>query len=119
MEGMEDKLNSILGNPEMMSQLMTMAQSLGQQQSAPPSPQPQESSFSLPAGLDMQTLQKIASIAAQSGIDNHQQSLLSALTPYLHGERIQKLEKAMRAAKIANLATTFFSGGIPFLQLGR
>ena len=29
MDGMEEKLNTILGNPEMMSQIMNMAQALG------------------------------------------------------------------------------------------
>ena len=120
MDDMEQKLNSILGNPDMMAQIMNMAQAMGanqpHEQPAPEQPRPP----ALPAmGIDPAMLQKIAMIAQQSGIDNHQQGLLRALRPYLHEERIVKLEKAMRAAKIANLATTFFSGGIPFLQLGR
>ena len=32
MDNMEDKLSSILGNPQMMSQIMSMAQALGQSQ---------------------------------------------------------------------------------------
>ncbi len=118
---MEQKLNAILGNPEMMSQLMAMAQSMGQPKqdqenvmtaSAPSIP-------GLPAGLDMQTLQKVASIAAQSGIDKHQQALLVALDPYLNHDRIVKLEKAMRAAKMASLATSVLGNGIPLLPFGR
>ena len=120
MDDMEQKLNAILGNPEMMSQLMAMAQSMGQQQdqeTATPASAP--SIPSLPAGLDMQTLQKVASIAAQSGIDKHQQALLVALGPYLNHDRIVKLEKAMRAAKMASLATTVLGSHIPLLPFGR
>ena len=58
MEDMEQKLNAILGNPEMMSQLMAMAQSMGQQQDQEPAMQASAPSIpGLPAGLDMQTLQ--------------------------------------------------------------
>ena len=37
----EDKLSSILGNPELMGQIMSMAGSLNQQSAPPPPPQPQ------------------------------------------------------------------------------
>ena len=105
MDGMEQKLNSILSNPEMMAQIMNMAQAMGtnpveEEPTKPTAP-------ALPTtGLDPAMLQKIASIAQQSGIDRNQQSLLKALRPYLNEERIHKLEKAMRAAKIAGIATT-------------
>ena len=67
-------------------------------------------------GLDLGMIQKISGIARQSGIDKDQQNLLKALGPYLSRERITKLEKAMRAAKIAGVASTALGGnGIPFL----
>ncbi len=118
MEDMEKALNSILSNPETMSQIMAMAQSFGQfapeqkEAQAPESPAP----FSLPSGIDMQMLQTLSGIASNSGIDRNQQALLQALTPYLSAHRIQKLEKAMRASKIAKLATNFLGDG-KFLQL--
>lgn len=122
MDELEQKLNSILGNPEMMSQLMTMAQSLGQSQKNPepePPKAPSLPALGLPAGMDINMLQKIAGIASQAGIDRNQQALLKALTPYLNHGRIEKLEKAMRAAKIAGLATTVLGSSIPLLQSGR
>ena len=68
-------------------------------------------------GLDMGTMQKLLGIARQSGIDKNQQALLKALAPYLSRERIAKLEKAMRAAKIAALASTALgSDTVPFLS---
>jgi len=109
MSEMEDKLNSILGNPEMMSQIMAMAQSMGkgQQPAAAPTPTPVQETPKISApSFDPKLVQRIYGIASQSGIDKNQQALLKALSPYLTNQRISKLEKAMRAAKIAGLATT-------------
>ena len=124
MAEMEDKLNSILGNPQMMQQIMAMAQALGQSQSEqpkqeerkpdPPPPQPQ---MQMPSGGDLAMIQKLFGMARQSGIDKNQQALLRALSPYLSRERIVKLEKAMRAAKLAGIASTALgSSGLPFLS---
>lgn len=101
-EDMESKLGAILNNPQMMEQIMSFAQNL-----SPPSPAPQETASTLPE-LDFGTIQKITSIIGKTGIDGHQQALLRALAPYLSGQRIAKLEKAMRAAKLASMASVFF-----------
>lgn len=113
MEVMEDKLNAILSNPEIMSQLMTMAQSLGNTEPSPPKqePTPPPPPKSAPTGgIDMAMMQKIAGLMQQSGIDKNQTALLRALSPYLSQDRIGKLEKAMRAAKIAGVAATVMGG---------
>lgn len=57
--------------------------------------------------LDFATIQKISSVIGKTGIDANQKALLQALRPYLGNQRIQKLEKAMRAAKLAGIASTF------------
>lgn len=123
MADMEDKLNSILGNPQMMQQIMAMAQALGQSQSEPsmqeerkPDPPPPQPQMQMPSGGDLAMIQKLFGMARQSGIDKNQQALLRALGPYLSRERIVKLEKAMRAAKLAEIASTALgSSGLPFL----
>ena len=116
MEGMEEKLNAILGNPQMMQQIMSMAQAMGQQQEeSKPEPPPQTGT----PGLDMAMIQKLSGIARQSSIDKNQQNLLRALGPYLSRERIAKLEKAMRAAKIAGIASTALAGSGISLLSGR
>ena len=124
MDDMQSKLNAILGNPQMMQQIMSMAQAMGQEQpeppnqaATPPPPPPPENSavpaFSLP---DAATMQRIAGLAGQTGIDKNQQALLKALRPYLSRERVNKLERAMRAAKIAGVAATALGGsGLSFL----
>ena len=114
MDEMEDKLGAILNNPQLMQQIMSMAQTLGQ----PPAPeQPKESPpQQLITGMDPNMLQKVYTIAKQSGIDRNQQALLKALSPYLSRDRITKLEKAMRAAKIAGVASAALgSAGLSFL----
>lgn len=113
MDNLEDKLNSVLSNPQMMSQIMAMAQSLGQANQTNESTQQQDpSSFERAAqqavspslNLDGDLLQKVFSATQQTNIDKNQQSLLRALSPFLCQSRIIKLEKAMRAAKIAGFA---------------
>ena len=109
MENMESQMNAILNNPEMMQQIMAMAQTMNQSQPTKPANEPpkQESpGFGFP-DIDPAMIQKFAGLAGQSNIDNNQRSLLKALTPYLSRERIFKLEKAMRAAKMANMASSF------------
>lgn len=100
MAEMEDKLNAILGDPQMMQQIMSMAQSFGSKDSAAP-PSRQEV---LP-GMDPGMLQKMASLASQSSIDQREQALLGALAAYLSRDRITRLEKAMRAARLAKVAS--------------
>ena len=108
MEGMEEKLGAILGNPQMMQQIMSMAQALGNSQSQPAAPPPEKPRE---AGPDPAMVQKMMAIVQGSGIDSNQRALLRALDPYLTRERISRLEKAMRAAKLANLASSFLGGG--------
>lgn len=114
MSEMEDKLSGVLNNPQMMQQIMAMAQSLGQSAPAPQAPPVQEA-----PQLDMAVVQKLAGLAGQSGIDAQQKALLQALHPYLSHNRVSKLEKAMRAAKIARLASGFLNQGGLSLLTGR
>ena len=107
MSEMEEKLNSVLNNPQMMQQIMSMAQALGAQppkEDAPPKPE------AMPE-IDLGMLQKLSGLAGQGSIDKNQRSLLHALGPYLSRERIGKLEKAMRAAKMARMASSLLNSG--------
>ena len=104
MEGFEEKLGAILGNPQMMQQIMTLAQTMGSQSPPPEPPQKQE-------GPDPAMIQKMMTAVQSSRVDANQQALLSALNPYLTRDRISRLERAMRAAKLAGLATAFLGGG--------
>ena len=115
MDEMEEKLGAILGNPQLMQQIMSMAQSLGQSSPEPP----KQESPSMPPlpEISPEMLQGILKFSSQSRLDSRETSLLRALQPYLTQPRIQKLEKAMRAAKLAGLAQSILgnSGCLPLL----
>ena len=113
MEDMEDKLGAILGNPQIMQQIMSMAQSLGQ---SPPEPPPAQDPSPTMPDIDPAMISKFMSLAGQTNIDPNQKALLSALQPYLTQQRLQKLEKAMRAARLAGAASSLLPNGIPFLS---
>ena len=57
--------------------------------------------------LDPALLTRIMGLAGKAGPDRDQQALLCALQPYLAANRIQRLERAMRAAKLAQTASGF------------
>lgn len=108
MSELEDKLSAILGNPQMMQQITALAQSMGgSAQEAPKPPQPAAPG----ASIDPALLQKFAGMASQGRVDNDQQALLTALSPYLSQSRVSKLERAMRAARIAGAASSFLGAG--------
>ena len=73
---MEAKLGAILGDPNMMAQIMNMAQQLG---GSPAPPPPEDKLSFLPEGLDMGMITKLAGIANSANIDKNQQFLLQAL----------------------------------------
>lgn len=119
MDDMEAKIGSILGNPEMMAQIMSMAQTLGGgAPSPPPAPPPQPENPGIPEGLDISMITKLAGMVGSANVDKDQRNLLLALRPYLTVDRISKLERAMRASKLAGVATSLLGSGI-LSRMGR
>ena len=123
----DEKLNSILSNPDAMSQIMQLAQSLsgGQEQpSAPPSPPPpptpaprqsapaQDMLSSLAGGLDPKLLTRLLPIIQELGSqqDSNARALLYALRPYLKEERQEKVERALQLARLFHLGKKFLAG---------
>ena len=107
MDDFQSQMNAILQNPEMMERIMSMAQSLSGGQEETPDEQPRSP---IP-DIDLGMVQKLSGLIGKSKIDSNQQCLLNALSPYLNHHRIAKLEKAMRAAKLATLASSLLSQG--------
>lgn len=105
MDDMEAKLGAILNNPAMMQQIMSLAQQMSPQSEEPPPQEKKPQNNPFPE-IDISAIQKLTGFAKQNGIDKNQKNLLNALGPYLSKQRISKLEKAMRAAKMANMATS-------------
>ena len=114
MDDFESKLGQILGNPEMMGKIMSMAQSFSSQ--APPAaPEPESPPPEAPMPeMDFDAIRKLTGLMGRAGVDSEQKALLSALAPYISSSRIRKLEKAMRAAKLAGIATSFLGNASLF-----
>ena len=120
MDNMQEQMNAILGNPEMMQKIMSMAQALNQTQpnAQSPSPRKEITENSLP-DIDLSLVQKLSGLAGKTNIDSNQKSLLIALKPYLSHDRITKLEKAMRAAKLASMASVLLGNSGLLSNIGR
>ena len=131
MADFEEKLNSILSNPDAMAQIMQMAQSLSggeavpsssspiaQQPSAPvPPPVPSNHTTSpdllssLANGMDPKLLMSLLPLIQELGGQQNSNSrqLLYALRPYLKPERQDKVERAIQLARLFHLGKKFLS----------
>jgi len=115
MNELEEKLGAVLNDPQMMQKIMSMAQALGgnketveEAKTTPP-----------PPSIDPKLLQELAGFAQHNSVDRNQQALLQALSPYLSQNRVGKLERAMRAARVAGVASAFLNAGGLQLLTGR
>ncbi len=132
----DEKLNSILSNPDAMSQIMQLAQSLGggAPGSGDPPPQtgwgsqpaPQQAGWSQPppggsggdllsslaGGLDPKLLSRLLPLIQELGgqRDSNARNLLYALRPYLKSDRQDKIERALQLARLFHLGKKFLSG---------
>ena len=109
MSELEEKLGTILSNPQLMQQISAVAQALGQAPPEPPAPPPVAPQS--PALPDPAMLQKLSGMLQAGRVDQEQQELLHALSPFLSQSRIGKLERAMRAAKMAGFASALLKSG--------
>ena len=119
----EDKLNSILGNQEAMSQIMALARSLSGE-GGEPSPAPEEPEggeeraapapdlSTLMGQLDPQMLQTGMEIIRQvQGTEDRNAALLNALRPFVREERQARLDRALRIARMSRLIRAVMERG--------
>lgn len=123
MSEFEDKLQSILGNPEAMNQIMSIAQSItgNSQNSEDPAPteepEPPASAeqtadeqtagnpLSLLGDLDPRLIQvgmRLLSEYRSTG-DDRKTALLTALRPFVKQERYAKVDKAIQIARLSRV----------------
>lgn len=127
MSDFEEKLNAVLSNPDAMSQIMNLAQSLnlgggsggeggaseGTKDSPGPPPEGGPGGGPVPGdlpdlgkllgGIDPAMLQRLAPLMGElsgGGGNDERMQLLYALRPFLKPERRDKVERAARAAKL-------------------
>ncbi|MCC8120516.1 MAG: hypothetical protein LIO42_00645 [Oscillospiraceae bacterium] len=113
MSEFEDKLQSILGNQEAMSQIMSIAQSLngtsGSSNQAEPAGQAEQSSSPGPSGLDLKNLDpRLLQLGSQilseyQSPNDSRAALLNALRPFLRPERGAKIDQAIEIARLARV----------------
>lgn len=123
MADFDETLNRLLSNPDAMSQIMQLAQSLGGGEPAPPSPQPAAAPpspqtpgggdllSSLTGGADPSLLLKLMPLIQELGgqQDSNARQLLYALKPYLKEERRGKIERALQLARLFHVGKKFLS----------
>ncbi len=105
----EEKLSSILSNPELMGQIMSMAGSLNQQQSAPPPPPPPTNFGSMP--FDPGAMAGMMQMLKATQLEPKQRQLIQALRGFVPEDRLVRLEKAMQASLIAKFASAAMNQG--------
>ena len=110
-----EQLTQMMQDPQIMQQVIAMAQSFGMN---PPRPDGQAKtnppSDAQPVSQTAQDmLQRMNQFAALPMLDSNQKGLLNALSPYLSKEKSQKLENAMAIAHLATLASITIPGKPP------
>ncbi len=93
MDGLEEKLSALLSDPEAMGKISEMAKSL------------------FPAGAeeaakdDESLARRAAKLLRSRALDPDEAALLGALRPFLSAERRRRLDRAVKIARLASLAS--------------
>lgn len=114
MDGIEEKLNALFSSPDSLAQIKKLAETLSGSGALPPSPGageqaeaaprqsgPQHPALQLP---DARLLQTISRVMQEYSAPSETAALVSALRPWLCRERAERLDKALRIAKLAKAA---------------
>ena len=121
MAELDEKLNTLLSDPNSMAQIMQMAQQLsvtmgGGTDNAPPAQQPPPPPAAPPAalpplgGLDPQVLARfLPLLQAYSRSNSQTMQLLYALRPFLKESKQDKVERAARLARLIHLGKKFLT----------
>lgn len=103
----EDRLGSILSNPDLMGKIMSMANSMNQQPTPAPAPQPNASAMPFDPGAMAGMMQMLKA----TQLEPKQRQLLQALRGFVPEDRLVRLEKAMQASLIAKFASKAMNQG--------
>ena len=131
MSGFEEKLNAILSDPDAMAQVMQLAQSLNldgpspdassngsqERQASPTGSEEQEANSlgglgELLGGIDPGLIRRLLPLLGELRGGEEQDrrlQLLNALRPFLKPERQEKVERAVKAARLLHLGKKFLS----------
>ena len=121
----DERLNQILSNPDAMAQIARLAQSLNAPPApgngAPPVPPPMPGNpppsdaappptpDAAPPLPDADTVAKFLPLLRDLGGDSDARRLLYALRPYLRPQKQEKIERALRLARLFRVGKRFLS----------
>lgn len=119
MSELDEKLNSLLSDPDSMAQIMHLAQQLsggsGSQAQPPPpkaavpDPPKEKAAGSFSGGLDPALAARLLPLLQEYGQTNTPaMELLHALRPYLKAEKQEKIQRAARLAHLIHIGKKFF-----------
>lgn len=109
MDDLQQRIESVLNDPQQMKELLALARSLGAElpeELQAPAAQPEtEISREPPKGLGTLMSQPLGALLQSAGkLEQKQEALLNALRPFLKPNRREKLDRAIRAARLSQLA---------------
>lgn len=102
MDDLNEKLERLLSDPEGIAKIQAAMSALGGGDTATSAPPPPS------AVPDMTALTRLLPLISNLGADSDDTRLLGALRPYLHGQRVERLDESMRLLQLIKL--------IPLLQ---
>ena len=102
MEDLENTISQILGNPESMAQIMSIAKSLSTP--APPVEAESQPSVSPMPSADQSMLSMLELIKQFGADDPRETQLLNALKPYCSEQRRQRIDRALQIARLSQIA---------------
>ena len=108
---LEDRINQVLSDPAQMEELSRLAQSLmggGGETAEAKAP---AGGLASELGLDAGMLARAAKLLRDEGGANDRQGMLRAMEPWLSPRRREKLERAMKLARLSHLAKLAFGEG--------
>lgn len=120
MNDWEEKLNTLLSDPDAMAQVVNMAQTLSSQMggnslhssdNAAPPPPDAGNPFSQFSSIDPELLQRLIPVLKQMNRSESSETsaFLYALRPFLRPSRRDKVDRAVQLARMIHLAKTFLT----------
>ena len=95
MDDFGDKLNAILNDPAALSRIGELAKSVMGGEAARGEPEP---------ALDPGLISRVMGLLKRNGVKSEERALLEAMKPFLSERRREKMDKAMKLARLSGLA---------------
>ncbi len=106
MDGLEEKLSALFASPESVAQLRSLAESLGGALGGGGDTPEQGAAAGAGEGPDPRLMQLLGGVLREYNAPSRTAALVSALTPWLREDSAERLNKALRIARLTRAAKT-------------